>query len=357
MSRINPQSIAAADYKSTKPAAKPAVVNTGSRRPADQDAVAAAMNLLKELTGMKTAPKSAPAVVATPVAPGSYGNGSAVAAITVDSSGRITATTNTASTAPKPAPVDNIASANISAGAMTGVAIGTRSHTSCTCNESAEVRELRLLKAKLAEVTTQYNELSGKFATVTAENVQLRSDLDRTIAQLLESETSVTDAQALQEQLDVEIEEVAAWKAKYEAAVTASRNRCQDLQATIDQLAAQLSSCGDFDSVLSQLINAQEIIESLEEENRQVRDLNATHEALIAKYKRDYEDMQAEATRMRKMNNNSTTRADELKRQLDAAQNSASGSVSAADHAALQAKYEKLNAALKVFIVAHENAK
>jgi uncharacterized phage infection (PIP) family protein YhgE len=354
MSRLNPQANAASEYKNAKPAAKPAVVNTGSRKPADQDAVTAAMNLLKELTGMK--PVSA--VVATPVAtngvtPGTY----KVASITVDSKGRVTASANPVATS-KPAPTDNIASANISAVA------GTCAQTSCSRNESAEAREIRLLKAKLAEVTKQHNELSGKYATVVAENEQLRSDLDRTTAQLLEAETESTNSQALQKQLDVEIEEVAAWKAKYEAAVTASRGRCQELQAANDQLTAQLSSCGEFDSILSQLINAQENIESLEEENRglkdevrSLKDLNTNQVGLIAKYKRGCESMQDDVDCLRKMHNNSRTEADELKRQLIAAQKVASGAVSAADHAALQARYEKLNAALKLFIMAHENAK
>ena len=360
MSRINPQSIAASEYKQ---AARPAVnvkgqPVTGASRPANkpdnQEAVNAAMDLLKKLTGAPQA-TPAPAIVATAVKPGTY----KAPAITIDSKGRVTA-------ASMPAPTDNIASPNISVGAG-GIAVGTCANTSCACNvpkESAEATEIRILKAKVAEVTKQYNELSGKYTKEHEELLQLRDDLDQTTAELLNSEA---ERDAIREQFDVDQQEVTTLQAKYDAAVESSRGRCAVLQTANErlteqnsQLMEQVSRCGELDSVLAQLINAHENIESLEEENSALKSKVDIKDRTLNQCVRTIDEKSAEFTRISNLLHKSENEVQTLKLKLS--HTIPADLKLAADHAELKAQYakleamySKLNAALLMYIQLQES--
>jgi chromosome segregation ATPase len=142
---------------------------------------------------------------------------------------------------------DNIAS----------VAVDTQS--TLQIGQSAQVKELR----------AQYNDLAMKYAESVRENTQLKSDLAETCAQLVQFEE---DKAELTDNVEV-------WKAKYEAAntrVVADARETERFRELVESLTSQLSNCGDYDSILSQLINAQENVNSLEDELAVIRERGNT---------------------------------------------------------------------------------
>jgi chromosome segregation ATPase len=259
LNRFNPQEIAERKYKlATEPVIvsnPPAVV---SRQ--HDDAFVDAKNLLKRLVGVNPTGRqsSLRGIVATPV-------------VSQEPTTTRVPTDNIAPTAslPESSPV------------TPDVII-------------VEQKSTAQLTAQLNSVRTQYSELFCKNAEDVAANVQLRTDLDEMTAQYIQASSDCDDfreANSILNETNAKLSEsfrvsendrrvaendrrvaendrrVAENDRRVaEKALEESNQLVEQLKEQNTTISLQISTCSEYDSILSQLINAQETIESIEEE-------------------------------------------------------------------------------------------